>query len=597
MLSTGQLGTSLLPGDGAGVTAYPGTGAVAENFVLAGTGTATGEYSGTGSVVATFALAGAGVVIESYSGTGSISGTGSFSGAGTVIESFVATGAIAATFSLAGAGTWAASGSDVIIATVQAAPVRSQADVPSTFRVVSAVAVLNADGSVLDYLTDIMAGGTVTLDTTAEVLATCSFQCLDPAGLLTPLVSGGGQLNPEGVELQIFAGYDINGDVTLFSQGIFGVQECDAVSGSGTTSPGPVLSVTGNDRAFRVSAAQFTDALSVAAGGTVAEGVLAILAAQAPWCTRTNIAPSASTIAAQAFQPGDDPWAAIQKICASAGQLAFFDAHGVFCVIDDPSANPTKPVVTFIDGPGQLATSVSRVTSNSPGYNGVVVVGQALGNSSAVISGSAFDLNPASRTYALGPYGKRPAPPVQVSTVSTDADAAKMAQALLPQVLGMTLQTVVDCVPLFFLRAYDLFYVQNRATQTREVAILEQATIPLDYSTLESLTGVPLGTPIGQFDGLSNTPSVAAYAPVSTGAFAYNPTTGTYTYAPTTGGLGGLGLGLGGLGGLGGGGGLGVFGGTFGGAGIIRRVLRDGNGQITTTRDAQGIETVARETA
>lgn len=458
----------------------------------------------------------------------------------------------------------------------------------ASFRVVSAVAVLNPNGSVKDYLTDILAGGSVTIDATAENIRTCSFSCLDPAGVLSPVDPSGGQLQPDGVEVKIFAGYLIDGQVTMYPQGVFRLTEVDVATGSASGAPGPVLSVTGTDRSIRVSMNLFADAYNIPSGTTIPQAVLDILGQQAPWCTQTNIYPSAATVAAQAYQPGDDPWQAIQEICASAGLLAYFDREGVFCVIVDPSVNPTKPTALFIDGGASTATSVTRVNNNSPGYNGVIVTGQALGNSSAVISGSAFDSNPNSPTYYLGAYGKVPAPPVQVSTVTDNASAAAMAKALLPQVLGLTRQVVVDTVPCFWLDVYDLIYVANVATQTKEVVILEQATVPLDYSQLEAVTGVPLGSPISQYDGLSNAPSVAAYAPTSSGAFNYNTQTGTYTYGSAGAGTG-SGIGAGGIGG--GWFGLGAF--TPNNGGVISRILRSGNGNYTVSRGENGVETVA----
>ena len=454
------------------------------------------------------------------------------------------------------------------------------------FRVISAIAVLNPNGHPKEYLTDIMAGGSVTIDATAENIRTCSFQCLDPAGVLTPVDPDTGDLLPDGVEIQIFSGYIFGGETVLYSQGVFGVTEVDAASAS--NAPGPVLSVTGSDRSVRISRNLFADAYAIAAGAGIATAVLGILSQQATWCTHTSIVNTTATVAAQMYQPGDDPWQAIQEICASAGLLAYFDREGILRVIEDPSLHPAKPTALFIDGAAATHTSVTRITSNSPGYNGVIVTGQSLGSSSTVISGSAFDSDPSSPTYYLGVYGKVPAPPVQASTVSTNAAAAAMAHALLPQVLGLTRQVVVDTVPCFWLDAYDLIFVVNRATQTREVAILEQATIPLDFSQLEAITGVPLGSPISQFDGLSNAPSVAAYAPTSSGAFNYNPTTGTYTYG-STGSAGGIGFGGFGAGAFG----LGVMYPNQGG--IVRRVLSVGNGKWRIFRDAQGVETVTDE--
>ena len=465
-----------------------------------------------------------------------------------------------------------------------------QAALPSVpFRVVCAIAVLNSDGSVKDWLTDILAGGTVTIDTTSEVSRTCQFQCLDPAGLLTPVWPDGGLLDPLGVEVKIYAGYDVDNVPALYPQGVFWLQETDVATGTGsTTAPGPVLTVTGSDRAARISANAFLDVYSIPAGTSVAQAIMDILSAQAPWIGNAySITPSTSVVAAQTFQPGDDPWAAIQAVAATAGQLAYFDAEGILQVINDPSSNPKQPAATMVDGLGNPCVSVTRTTSRTPGYNGVIIIGQSATNSTAVISGSAFDEDPNSPTYYLGPYGQVPAPPVQVSTVTTDADAAAMAKSLLPQVLGLTRQIVVDVVPLFWLDTFDLFRVQNRTTQTDSVVILEQATIPLDYSQLESLTGVPLGTNISQFDGLSNQPSVGAYAPVSNGSFAFNPTTGTYTWQSygTTGGASALSPGTFALGGLFG---LGVFGGGAQLAypnGLLRRIIA-GTGGVSVKRDA-----------
>ena len=455
----------------------------------------------------------------------------------------------------------------------------------ASFRVVCAVAVLNPNGTVKDWLMQIMAGGTVTIDATAENLRTCSFSCLDPTGVLTPLDDGTGQLQVDGVEIEIFCGYDVAGTITLFPQGIFRLGECDTVSGSGDTAPGPVLNITGTDRSIRITDNLFDDAFAIAAGTTVTQAILDILQVQASWCKQVSIEGGASgaVIAAQAYQPGDDPWQAIQEVAASAGFLAYFDTAGVLRVIRDPSKDPKKPAALFIDGANNTVTSITRVESNSPGYNGVIVTGQSLSASAALISGSAYDANPQSRTYFLGPYGKVPAPPVQVSTVTSNTQAAAMAKALLPQVLGLTLQVVVDTVPCYWLDAYDLFYAANVATQTKETLILEQATIPMDYSQLESLTGVPLGTPIGQFDGLSDAPSVAAYAPTSTGGFVYNPATGTYTYG-SSGGFGGAGFG-----GAGFGLGAGVFS-IFNAA----QILRDGNGLFHVATNKEGIDTIVR---
>jgi hypothetical protein len=105
-------------------------------------------------------------------------------------------------------------------------------------------------------------------------------------------------------------------------------------------------------------------------------------------------------------------------------------------------------------------------------------------------------MNPASPTYALGPYGFRPAPPTTVTTATTDGMCTAMAAALLPQVLGMSNSVVLDIIPVFSLDAYALIYVANAVTRYNGTVILQQATLYFDYTEAETITCVPMGTPI-----------------------------------------------------------------------------------------------------
>ncbi len=457
----------------------------------------------------------------------------------------------------------------------------------NNLQIVTTIGVLDDHGNITAYLTDILPGASVTIDATAENIRSCSFSCADPAGVLTPVWNpSGGLLAPTGVEVKIFAGYIVDGAVTLFSQGVFRLTEVDVVTS--ISAPGPILNCTGVDRSARIAVNLFADAYSIPNGTPVEQAVLDILSQQAPWVTQTNIVNSPATVAAQQYQPGDDPFQAIQQLCASAGLLVYFDRDGIFTVIVDPSQNPKPPSALFLDGPSNTASAITRINNSSPGYNGVIVVGQSLTNSTVPVVGVAWDTNPKSPTFAYGPYGKVPAPPVQVSSVSDSASALAMAQALLPQVLGQTNQVAVTTVPLFWLDVYDLIVVKNEATQTDSVLILEQATIPLDYSQVAQITGVPLGTDISQYDGLSNTPSVAAYAPTSTTAITYNPATGGYSVGSSSGGgTSGVGAGLGA-----GAFGLGAF---YPNGGLFRRVLRYGNSGYTVKRDVDGVESLTPE--
>ena len=202
-------------------------------------------------------------------------------------------------------------------------------------------------------------------------------------------------------------------------------------------------------------------------------------------------------------------------------------------------------------------------------------------------------MNPASPTYANGAYGYRPAPPIQTSAVTDAGTASQMAASLLPQVLGLTVTVAMDVLPIPFLDAYDLVYVNNAQTEVTGTFILQRATLGLDYTVLDNITVVPLGTPITDLV-YASTASIAALAnatPLSSGGGAFNFSPYSYSaYGAAGGGAGGGGFGAGASGLLGllrlpGGG----FGGRPGGNGIWNggQVWNWANGQFKSSeRDA-----------
>lgn len=409
--------------------------------------------------------------------------------------------------------------------------------------VINEVIVLQ-DGIVVDTIAEVLPGGYITLDTTAENIRTITFSCLDENGFLTP-VGNGGQLQPNGTEIKVGLGFIIEGVPVLWPQGVYGVQETDVSTSAGSTDsgagnfpgPGPNLTITAIDRSNRIAINLFEDTFTIPAGTPMDEAIELILESQAPWCVNPNITPTEFEVAQQVFSPGDDPWQDIVAIAAAGGMVAYFDANGVLVVRPAPSLAGTPVSVALVDGPGQLCLSVTGIFSNNPGYNGVTVVNTSSAGSGGVetqLSGSAFDMNPASPTYALGPYGMRPAPPVTVTTATTSAQCKTMAQALLPQVLGMSNSVVADNIPVPQLEAYALVYIQNGASEINETMILQQATLYLDYTEAETITLVPLGAPITDLAYLKG-PSQAQFGsanPYFAGAGQVGYTPGApYTYS------------------------------------------------------------------
>jgi hypothetical protein len=448
-----------------------------------------------------------------------------------------------------------------------------------SFNYVTQVLVLNDDGLPYALLKEILPGGAITYDVTAENMGTISFSCIDDSGQLAG--EGTNAVLKIGTELQIMTGYVLDNGSYLWPAGVFWIDSVDDATDS--TAPGPIYTITGTDRSGRISSALFDDTYNISNGTPVEQAVRGILTKQAPWLsqrTQVKISGTDATVALQVYSPGDDPWQQIVSLCASAGFICYFDPVGAFVARPSPSEGGHATVLALVDGAKSLAVKISRSKSSNPGYNGIIVTGTSL-NGNTTISGYAYDMNPRSDTYALGPYGFRPAPPLQDSIATTSAQCRNAARIALPQVLGLNRVIAADIVPVPFLRPYDLIFVYNVATGIRGTFIVQQLTIPLDIVP-EALTAVPMGASLEYLSSIGDTPSLAAVAPTSpiyNGNFSFSNftfsgysggATGASPFGFPGAGFGGAAPGFGGFGYFGGGGG-GRFGNNW-------RLTRDGRG-------------------
>jgi hypothetical protein len=197
-------------------------------------------------------------------------------------------------------------------------------------------------------------------------------------------------------------------------------------------------------------------------------------------------------------------------------------------------------------------------------------------------------MDPTSPTYAMGPYGYRPAPPVQDSTATTVAQCLAAATLALPQILGMNRVIGVDHLPVPFLDAFDLIYIDDTQTDVDGTFVIQGLSIPLDPS-VQSLTAVPLGSPLSALTSIGSTPSIAAVAstsPIYSGSTSYTSTStysssgSSHSFDPLR-GFGGAGILLSGL--------------------KLYRIVRDGAGAFRIVEGSAGnitsIERGATDTA
>ena len=424
-----------------------------------------------------------------------------------------------------------------------------------TLTYVTQVQVLRK-GKPYAILSEVLAGGSVSFDVTSTNLATLTFQCVDESNQLVQ--DGPTGLLQIGTELQIYAGYIINGVPVMWPLGIFGITQIDRVNSA--DQPGPIYAIQGTDRSLRVSANLLADTITIAAGSPVEVAVRQVLQKQASWLNQDKdirfIGQNAftSTVAQQVLQPGDDPWQDIVSLCASCGYVCYFDPNGKFVAKPLPSKAQHNTVLNVISGPHGLATSITKTKSANPGYNGVIVTGTSANftSSSQVVAGAAFDMDPHSETYALGPYGYRPAPPVQDSNATSVAQCVAAAKLALPQVLGLNHQVALSMVPVPFLWPFDLMMVQDAKTGTNGTYVVSAMTVPFD-PVAQQVSGQPLGTSLDYLSSIGGTPSLAAVTsivPIFNGN-RYFSNNGFQTFYGQQGGASTGAYGMTGLGGLG----------------------------------------------
>lgn len=154
---------------------------------------------------------------------------------------------------------------------------------------------------------------------------------------------------------------------------------------------------------------------------------------------------------------GGDPWQDIQDLATAIGFEAFFDSRGVFVFRPVPDPSVGDPVWVFDEDSNPLVSEASRELSNEQTFNHVIVVGQSTSSANAVTA-EAFDNNPSSPTYILGPYGEV-TERLTFSLITSQAQAQATANALLLNSLGGADTVTITCVPMPALEPGDIIRV------------------------------------------------------------------------------------------------------------------------------------------
>lgn len=238
------------------------------------------------------------------------------------------------------------------------------------------------------------------------------------------------------------------------------------------------ISMTLSDRSARVSALSWETPFPIADGMDLGAAVKSIINNRYPGLTyqftptnpvpgtTQNLTVAAQTLGASASSGSTDPMADAIKIANAAGMELFFDVTGqvVMRPLPDPTTAPV--VASFIYGSSTPWLSIEKDPNPFGVYNGVICIGNGTGG--APVQNEAWDDDPNSPTYYLGPWGKRPYtltlstfPSPGQTAPNASAQAYQAALARLQLILKFMDGTTVATVPNPALAEGDCIYEKN----------------------------------------------------------------------------------------------------------------------------------------
>ncbi|HEX4395437.1 MAG TPA: phage tail protein [Mycobacterium sp.] len=207
-----------------------------------------------------------------------------------------------------------------------------------------------------------------------------------------------------------------------------------------------LIHVTDLGRAIKRNVWQ--EPFTVAAGMNYADAAKAMVLDRLP--SQKDFSLSSTTrvlpdVVVYGMNQGGDPWQDIIELAAAIGFEAYFDPSGVFVFRPVPDPTTGDPVWVFDEDSNPLVSEASRELSDDQTFNHIVVIGQSTSSSNAV-NAEAFDDNPNSPTYILGPYGSV-SERLTFSLITTADQAQDAANAILKNSVGASDQVTITCVP------------------------------------------------------------------------------------------------------------------------------------------------------
>jgi hypothetical protein len=326
--------------------------------------------------------------------------------------------------------------------------------------------------------------GDVSVDRTAAIRRSCQVTCIDPLGQLVPKDKDS-VLTPYGTEIRPYRGVKYtDGTIEVAPLGVFRIAKATVEDGGQT----PQIKIESFDRSRAVARDKFTSPYVIAPDTNVVTAIKDILARTYPDLEYDAISSPVTTTASKVYDVGDDPWDEVTLLATSIGCEVYFDVEGRVVIAPSPDidALPTADF-TYIEGQGCTMTELTRVFTDEPGFNGVIVTGESPGDELPPVRGEAWDEEPTSATYRLGPYGEVPMFHTD-QVVKTTEEAETVARQLLNSQLGFSSQLSITATVNPALEAGDVVEVVRAASHVSGLYVVDAFNVPLDKGGSQGLT-------------------------------------------------------------------------------------------------------------
>lgn len=327
--------------------------------------------------------------------------------------------------------------------------------------------------------------GDVKVDKTASVRRSFTGTCLDLTGNITP-DEPTDLLTPFGTTLRPYRGvqYADTGAVEVMPLGIFRLSKSNVADAGG----GVTISLEAYDLSRTVARDKFADVYVVPTGTNLVQAIKDILARTFDDLQYDAISTTMVTTQPIVYDANDDPWEKAGDLATSMGCDLYFDVDGwvVLAPPVDINALPT-PDFTYIEGQRTTLLDLNKSFSDEPGYNGVVLTGESPGDELPPVRAVAWDEDPSSATYHLGPYGEVPQF-VTDNNIKTVQDAQNTADQLVKNVLGFSYQLSITSWVNPALEGGNVVQAERAKSKVTGLFAVDAFNVPLAASGTQGLT-------------------------------------------------------------------------------------------------------------